>query len=768
MFKYRKNIFIIIILACILAVVSSKVVFSANCCQNKATNQDKIKNEFRLKKEVLKFLPYQELDKLLDNKNSLVYMPYKELMNLIAEKSQPDEPAPVDYVIKTLQLDGEIKEDYIALDGDYKIEVLNSKWADIPVLSINTGLKNIDTAEANTPVIVDNSFFSLLSDKVGEHNLKLRFDVKSSKAGNNRVAKFNVPATAITKLKIKHPLNTMDFKISNSTGQKTEIKDNYKLTYANITGNGSVEINWKTATKAQKPVEKEISGIKTEDRPSKIISDMNTLVTIDEGLLQGFSDSLFKIYHSPVEKITFQIPDDIEIIEVSSPQNIVKAGGYKVIDPDEKVPGRILTVYFKSKVRDQVNLTIIYEKTFEDKPTTISIPDIYPVDKEINKVSGYLAIQTSGNSEIKPVASKSISRMDISDLPDRLIKLAEYPLIAAYSYIKNGYLLNFKVIPHKDASVQVAITDKAYADSRLSSNGMLTSQVIYIVRNMSEQFFKFNLPEKAEILSAAINGRPVQVEKQESENRKETTYFINIKNYQDINPFNLVVMYRQKMDQSLLNNLVGMQNLELPHILNIPILTISWSVYVPANKRYWSFTDLNPGERNYFNYITTSNSYSQGLSGDKTDRRPSQVQSNIMQDEDITAEYEGKVRGILPPEFSMPPAKGLMQFKFSDYLTGSDVISISMFGISPFIYFSFFVLLVYLIWRVLTKVHKYKFIDNKDLKEVLNSIIIELAGIMVLAIPLYSLTLCLLSLLTVAAYVIYHLIRLNAQNNQEL
>lgn len=743
--KFNK---LIILITCIFALTfASTGIFAANSTQIE-------QNEFSFKSEVLKFLPFKQLDKLLEQNKNLVYMSYKELKKLVAEKSAPQKPAPVDYVINDLQLNGTIKEDYVSFDSNYKLELINKKWADIPLLSNDTGLKSAQLDETKIPVIRSNSFFKIVLDEVGTHSLNLNFDVKNKKVGNKNTAVFKIPDVAIAKLQIKHPLNTTDIMIPNATGLKTRVLNGYKITSANITGNGEVEISWKVMSSSKKTVQKPVKKIKVINKPSKVVSNINTLISIDEGLLQGFSEYSFRVYHNPVSQFIFEIPDDIEIIDISSHQNIVNKSNYQISDPDKTKPGKLLTVFLNSKLRDEVNLNIAYEKTFENKKSTLKIPDIYPVGKEINKVSGYLAVQTSGNSEIKPVSSKNISRVDQSDLPHRLENIAEYPIIAAYSFIKEDFELTLEVSPHKDAPVQVAMIDKAFGDSRLSSNGILTSKVNYTVRNMSEQFFKFKLPEHAEILSAAINGSPKQVEKQESQDKKTITYLINIKQNQNSKPFNIVVMYRQKFDVSIINKLFGYQNLKLPNVLNIPTLTLSWSVYVPDSVKYWRFTELKKGDKNYSRYIKSAASHSYApTAGSIT----SQIASNAYAGEGVNT--DGKVSGILPPEFSMPPTKGLKRFRFSEYLAQPGFVDVTMLGIPYLLYYLIALLLTIPIWKACCKLYKCKFVENKRLKATFKTLLPNLISIFLIGILVSPHLFWLITILTVAAYTITTLIK---------
>ncbi|MCK5177331.1 MAG: hypothetical protein KAQ92_06395, partial [Candidatus Aenigmarchaeota archaeon] len=345
--------------------------------------------------------------------------------------------------------------------------------------------------------------------------------------------------------------------------------------------------------------------------------------------------------------------------------------------------------------------------------------------------------------------------VDLSDLPYRLESLAEYPIISAYSFIKSDFSLGLEITPRKDASVQVAIADQARGDSRLSHNGILTSSVKYTVRNMSEQFFKFNLPENAEVLNATINGTPQQVEKQEFKD-KDTMYLINIKKHQDTNPFNLAIMYRQNFNIFFLDKLLNYHNFELPRVLNMPILTLSWSIYAPESMKYWNFSSLNTGKKDYLHYISQSNlldSRTRSYTGNKRQTAFNYLDAGEIGDSD-------KVTGILPPEFSMPPVKGLRKYKFAGYLPGSEFIDVSMLGIAGFIYYLVtFFLLIYLVWQVLTKIHKNKFIENKPFRQIIKLYIPELAGIFIIGFLMFSAAFWLRIILTITTYTIFVLVK---------
>jgi hypothetical protein len=669
-------------------------------------NNDEV--EFKLRKEEVTFIPYRELDKLLNKNKNLVYMSYKELTELINEKSQIRPLAPVNYVIKDLALTGIVQDDHISFDADYKIQILNKEWTYIPVISTQIGLKSAEFDGKPAPLSADNNEFRVLSDELGEHSLKLKFDVKLNESGNTKSFNFNMPRLPITRLIIKVPETPVKLNIANASGQREEIKDGNTITYASLIGHGNVQVDWKSNLVKMPEVvttKKEIDY----KRPSKVIAEVQSLITVDEGLIQGFSTYNCQIYHKPVEKLTLHIPDNdnFEVISVTSPGNIVKKGPPVITNPDKNKPGKLLTVYFNSKIKDNAVFNIIYEKTFENKkPAEVTIPNLYLTGREINKVTGYVAVQSTASLEIKEVGLDKISVMDLGDLPYGLTSLAEHPIILSYGFIQKDYKLDLEVIPHEDAGVKVAMIDKARIDSRLSTDGILTTRAEYQIRNMSESFFKFTLPFHAEILTATINGKVIQIGKEPSED-ENIIYSINIKKHQNEVPFTLAVIYKQDERFNILNKLfINDFDLLAPDVKNIPTLTLSWTVYLPEKLKYWFITPLNRGYTNYASYIT---SYKESYDDyDKKQEMPEErvvgQVANIAQpsDYDISG---GKVAGIAGTKHEMPPVTDLKRYDFSDYLLDSGSPSINVFSITKFVSLILFLFLLAGAWYLVKHLH---------------------------------------------------------------
>ncbi|MGD9580654.1 MAG: hypothetical protein AB7V50_04725 [Vampirovibrionia bacterium] len=758
--------------------------------QVNAADQTPDEVEFKLRKEEVAFIPYRELDRFLTKNTKLVYMSYKELAELINQKSQIRPLAPVNHVIKDLSLSGTVSNDHISFEALYKIEVLNKQWSYIPVLSTSVGLKSAEYDGKSAPISTDGSSFRILTDQIGEHTLKLKYDVKINETGNTKSFQFNMPTLPITRLAIVVPEVPVKLNIQNASGVRSEVKDKKTITYANLIGQGNVQVDWKSnlikLAKAEAPkVIQEDSKL-----PSKVIANVETLISVDEGIMQGFSTYRCQIFHKPVEKLTLAIPDNVEIISVTSPSDIVRKGPPVVTDVNGKKPGRLLTVFFNSKIKDHAVFNVVFEKTFENKKVQEDVPGVYLVGKEINKTDGYIAIQSLGNIEIKQIETKNISRTPEEQLPVTLENDATNPILLAYQYvitnIKEEYELKLEIIPSEDASVQVAMIDSASIDSILSSNGVLTTKADYTLRNMSEQYFRFNLPEGAEILVALIDGRPVQIEKEseidetipagkdkpEIKEDKFPKYMINIKNHQDERPFNISIMYKQDKKFNFLTRILNVYDLQAPYVSDIPTLTLSWSIYIPDGMKYWFNTALNRGSTNYASYIQSSSWGDVGRST-SVSSFSAPVQSQVMNVAPPGYAVDSdKVAGVLPPEFSMPPTKGLTRIAFADYLLMDDVtskasdamqnvagkfININVIGITNIMSLLIFLVMLYAGWLISDK--SRMLLNNTDSVKERAAFFIPVAIVLyVIGLILGFMTIWAPVIIAIIVYIVYRLL----------
>ncbi len=710
------------ILSIILTILFFSICFYHTAQATVRTNEEKVD----VKKEIHHFIPYKSLEKLFNQKKNLIYLPYKELKKIIEARIKPQPKLPLDYAIKNIKLDGTIVNDHISFDGEIKVEKLSDKWAYINFLSSDVNLKQVLIDGKQAPVSVKNNWFVLPLIGKGERNLAIKFDSKIKTQGINSNVKFSLENVPISKMQIKYPKYYSNINISGASGLRTRLDNGFKITEANLTNNKNINLTWKNELGKIIPVSHKHAKKQKIDKPTKVISESSVLVTLDEGLLQGFNRYDLQVYYKPIEKLSFELPENVQIISVSDDNNIIKRNSFKIIE--DKYLGKILEIFFASKIKGHARISIAYEKNFEHEKVLVDVPSLKLLGEEIDRASGYMVVQSAGNSEIKTIKSENISTVDVSDVPHKLDSLVEYPIISAYTFINDNYNLQLEVIPHKDAAVQVAVADSVAVDSRLSTNGILTSKAVYKLRNSSEQYFRFSLPKNAEILTALLNGIPAQIEASDFEGDSENIYLVNIKDFEDKGAFNLAVMYRQKLSSGMLSKIFLSTKFVQPKVINMPILTTSWSVFLPDNMKHWYFTSLTKGKKYYSNYINTVQAGSYSLR--KSNAYPGKKQySNFYDKKDRN---EDKVVGILPPEFSMPPEKGLKKFEFSAYFSSNESNNILFISVSEIITLFIFIILIYFGWIVSAS------LKDRIKKSKRKALISKLAVmLMLLALPVY-------------------------------
>lgn len=668
-------------------------------------------------KEIITLIPFKSLEELLNNKENFVYVPYQKIKELLNKKDYVKEDIPLDYAVKSLSVNLTASDTFVSGLATYDIDILSDKWVKIPLLENQVALKSISLDGQSVPLGKESGNYVIISKNKGSHKLIATFDKKITETGNTKNLSLDIQPVSITKVSLTVKDPQANITLRNASGITIKKEKDSKTVTGNISGNSNISAIWQTrVADIKKPqITDETKPLPDKEKPTKILAEILSLFSFSESALYGESALNLQVYHAPIDKITLDIPDDVKITEIYSTQNIVRKGVPEVYDPNPKSPGKKLTVNFVSKVKGDVSFTISYEKNLNFKEKQILLPAISFDEGSIQNINGYVAIRGDSNLEISPVKSTNISRIDIEELPYSLKQNTN--LLMAYTYFDNSkkreenklYTLELEVIKaRQNAPMLLAVIDNVSIDSRMYNNGELNVQVDYTIRNRSESNLKLKLPKDAELEVIYVKGeRIIPQEESSTEGDLSKRYLVGIKDKNDNQPFVISVIYKKKYNFiKLISSFLSFYQVQAPEVENIPVLTLQWKSYVPEKMRYWDFTGLKEGQRNYASYL--QNNYKYFVSGDgiddKVQRQEIAQMSNMAPEPG--ALLDGKVAGIIPPEYKRPELKGLKLFYYSDYLLNTGMPSIKILAVTSFINIILFILALIAAFKGCKLVHK--------------------------------------------------------------
>lgn len=272
-----------------------------------------------------------------------------------------------------------------------------------------------------------------------------------------------------------------------------------------------------------------------------------------------------------------------------------------------------LTVYLNYGVENTYHLDITGEKEMRLASSSTIANAVIPIIHclSVEKEKGCLGIQARTNVEVRENQVRGVARIDTTELPyNANVVESSRPVLYAYKFARNDYLVELTVEKHDDVGVLVAAVDAAYltvvwagipgktrpnsdsinthvADATTlntpPSMGRCMGCLKMRIRNSQRQYIRVTLPPTAEVWSANCAGRTVKPARDRSDNR------VMIPLEKDRMPFDVQVdfaweFYSQDLDVPtgvIPRSKEFMFNFKLPQV-DLPVNRLFLAVYSPS------------------------------------------------------------------------------------------------------------------------------------------------------------------------------------------
>lgn len=522
---------------------------------------------------------------------------FKKLLDQMkAVDVTPIEP-PGDYLITKAEYSGIMKRKSTTFSGRFYLEIFKKERKDYPkirLLPLGVALREIKLDNAPALVMIENGWYVLTTDEIGQHLIDLEFSVQSDLDKGPDILNLTIPQTAITLFKI-------DIPIGDAT---VEIPQAKHMTISRIAGRTKVEAVLSTTSSIQVKVHRAIAAeVEKKRGPAKIYAETMNLLSIEDDALRITTKFKLNILQNTISNIDIYVPDDYSVLYVRD-QNWQEIRDWKT----EKVKDReMLTVPFSGEKEGTVIFTVVSEKIFTEKENEIEFNG-FQVSGAIRE-TGYVGAEKKSTAEAEVFKADNIDRVDIQELPLELVNMSAKPLIFGLRYLRHPFLLTLKITKHEELPVVNTVIDNASVMSVFLEEGKVITRIVYTMRNTGKQFLELELPENAEIWSLYVNGKREIPAKNE-----EGTFMLplarSIIEGENIVAFDVEVLYYYKNNTF---SILGSKRLQFPKT-NVIISKMLWSCYLPDEYRIIHFggnvekeklaTGINPllGKRRVFRY----------------------------------------------------------------------------------------------------------------------------------------------------------------------
>lgn len=314
------------------------------------------------------YIPFQELQKVLDGQEASAVIPYQEYLELLRHflnKDQSTSAAP-DAIVTKSDYQATVEKDVVRIQASLQVRVLKKDgWARLPMQFGSASVGKLDVAD-DSGILLNgrgNGAYELLIDsKSGpQHTVTLELLTPVRTSPESRSFAIQCPSVAISELQLTLPEADQSVQILPLQillpveGNDEDAASDQTIVKASLGATDRFEVKWNPEAGA-KPVMDLLTSVSNQ-----------TNVRIEPGLLQTTSVLNYEVLRGELTSVEVHLPLDARVIDVSSGNG--RIGNWKpeaVGETHQKLQIDLLT-----PVRDQFQLVVQTERTLEDNTVQV-------------------------------------------------------------------------------------------------------------------------------------------------------------------------------------------------------------------------------------------------------------------------------------------------------------------------------------------------------------------------------------------------------------
>jgi hypothetical protein len=327
-------------------------------------------------------------------RNTSVSIPWQELRDLLDAARKPEaERPPVSYVYSPAVYAATVGAPAagtaaggaatVTVVARCEVDVLADKWALVPLGTASNGLRLVTVDGKPCPVVVkDGSLSALLT---GKGTRKLEITLEEKVVTDKGVDRFELPLipSPIVTLTTTIPRKGLDVASSTAAGVKAEEKGEQTIVVSSHRGGSAAVLSWQA-----RPV-------RPAAMPTRLYADIETLVSLDDGLARLTSDVRLQVLHTPVDKIRLAVDPKATVLAVTGDG----VAGWNLAD--EK-GAKFVEVSFLPPAAGDKTLKVTCERELAEAGGELAIQAVRVDGAKRDR--GEIAVASRGGWEVKPVA----------------------------------------------------------------------------------------------------------------------------------------------------------------------------------------------------------------------------------------------------------------------------------------------------------------------------------------------------------------------------
>ena len=227
-------------------------------------------------------------------------------------------------------------------------------------------------------------------------------------------------------------------------------------------------------------------------------SDVFHLYSLSEQTVYGSALINFFVSGAPASQWRLLVPEELANVVVD---------GQDVRDWQRE--GDELTITLHQPIMGAYTLLITFEQKPDVTQRSFRGGRIEPLD--VNGERGYIQVVSPTLVEMKTLAATDdLLKLDPLELPAEFRLLSTAPSLGTWQYTSRPFDLNLQVDWFEPGAMVQQVVEFAEANSRVSKDGEIVTDVLYYVKTRGQSSLKLTLPAApVRLWEASVNGHPV-------------------------------------------------------------------------------------------------------------------------------------------------------------------------------------------------------------------------------------------------------------------
>jgi hypothetical protein len=408
-----------------------------------------------------------------------VTMPLSSWDALRASSVTAPQRAPLPVMAESRALSGTFSRGVFSGTLTATFTVLSDEPVRVPLLDGTTSIASVSLDGRTTSLLSEGGMYTIGVDSPGEHTATVRFFSGQRDDRFTRRLAFALPSSGTTRLDVSVPEESIEASLAHGVITATRSGEGSTRLTGHLDGQGIVDLSWRGAEQ-------------TSLVPARLSAEVNTLFTLQEGLVRGVSEQTFTVLEGAAERVSLSLPDGVEVVDVT---------GDAVL---QWRAGDALEVRTRYPVTDAVKLQVHFQL-----PAPVEGPVRLLQPLPDTAFSGTIGVQGPAGVSVAVSELSDGTALPPRDFPAALTALTRSPLLLGFAF-ERAPDIALSVSRNEEVELIGAIVDDVQASTVLIEDGTEATKARLRVRNRSRQYLRVTLPQGAVLTHALIDGEPVR------------------------------------------------------------------------------------------------------------------------------------------------------------------------------------------------------------------------------------------------------------------